>query len=216
MKTEQKEPVVDFLRGNKNMKIVVFPGVGFHTNLTEYSGFIDKIKTGCDCDVTMFNWKHDWPIPDTKLPIVSVRKWICEVLLDFQQVIRHAIEMEVPEADFYIGHSAGSVIALVQKNPCIIFGSPATLVEIAQFGEMVPRTELMKAMNNDGRKVYNIINKSDQLAYGLSWPSVENYTYSNSAYCPCTYNPLAAHSDYWDNSRVTQKIVDKINEWKKW
>ena len=196
------------------MKVIIFPGVGFHKDLTKYNAFADKIKEGCGCDVTTFCWKHDWPLPDTKLPVVAARKWICEVILDFQQVIRHAIEMEVPEADIYIGHSAGSVLALVQNKPCIIFGSPAVLVEIAQSKENMPKVELLKAFKNDNRKVFNIINKYDQLAYELTWSSVENYIYAGKTFSFNTYNPLAAHSDYWKNAKIIQAIINKINQWK--
>jgi hypothetical protein len=123
-----------------------------------------------------YNWKHKLDIPDVNLPYKDIRHWICEVILDFQTVVKHAFEMEIPEADFYIGHSAGSILALVQNKPSIIFGSPAILVESIQ------GIDAIRCLLNS-KPVLNIIHKKDVLAYPIPIDYVQNYLMQNDAYC---------------------------------
>jgi len=193
------------------MKIVVFPGVGFNTATATYTDFSQSLKNGLSCDVEFFYWKHNWPIPDVTLPIVSFRKWLFEVILDFQQVVRHAYEMEVPEADYYIGHSAGSILALAQKNsPCVIFGSPACLVECIH--NPPGDNQLNNALRTD-RKILNIINKYDPVAYYLTWLNVENFVFMNSWYTLNAYNPVECHNGYWESKVTRNKIIETIKIW---
>ena len=199
------------------MKIVLFPGVGFQKDKHPYNKFLTTIQEGLNCEGEVFYWKHDWPLPDIELPYNDVRKWVFEVILDFQQVIRHAKTMKVPEADYYLGHSAGSIIALVQKKPCIIFGSPAALVECIHDMDVNAGFINLSGIryDNNHSKVFNIINEYDQLAYYLDEFHVENYVYKNGWWNPSTYNAISCHSDYWGNKKVMNKIVEVIKTWEK-
>ena len=164
----------------------------------------------------MFYWQHDREIPDIKLPYVDIRKFGYEVILDFQQVILHAFDMEVPKADYYIGHSAGSILALAQKDSSsVIFGSPAILVECiskSKSNESDFNAKLLRSIENH-RNILNIINKYDQLAYYLDLPNVENYVFGGPWYIPNTYNPVYAHSCYWNDQNVINLIVQTIDKW---
>lgn len=198
------------------MKIIAMPGVGFQSDKSTYENFIKKIGDELDCEAEMFYWRHDWNIPDIKLPYEDIRKFGCEVILDFQQVVLHAFDMQLPKADYYIGHSAGSILALAQKeSSSIIFGSPAVLVECihrSKNGESNFQTNLLESIKSQ-RNILNIINKYDQLAYYLDLPNVQNYVFSSPWYNPNTYNPVYAHGCYWKDQNVTTMIVQTIDKW---
>jgi hypothetical protein len=192
------------------------PGVGFQSNISVYDNFIKKIGNGLGCEAEMFYWKHEWNIPEIKLPYEDIRRWGCEVILDFQQVVLHAFDMEIPKADYYIGHSAGSILALAQKDSSsIIFGSPAVLVECihkSKNGMSDFNVSLLESIKNH-RNILNIIHKYDQLSYYLDLPNVENYVFSGPWYNPNTYNPIHAHGCYWKDEVVSDKIITTIKNW---
>lgn len=200
------------------MKVIILPGVGFHGNKSKHEIFISEIKKYLpDDEFEVFYWQHDWPMPEIKLPYASVRTWLYEIILDFQQVIKHALTMEVPDADYYIGHSAGSILALVQPNPaCITFGSPAVLVECiqeeGQSPEVTVSSQLYSAIDHK-KAILNIINKYDQLAYYIAHNNVENYIYANRWWSLNSYNPYAAHEDYWSNKHIAKKIANQLKFW---
>jgi hypothetical protein len=198
------------------MKVIAMPGVGFHSDISTYENFVKKIGDGLGCEAEMFYWKHDREIPDIKLPYVDIRKFGYEVILDFQQVILHAFDMEVPKADYYIGHSAGSILALAQKDSSsVIFGSPAILVECiskSKSNESDFNAKLLRSIENH-RNILNIINKYDQLAYYLDLPNVENYVFGGPWYNPNTYNPVYTHSCYWKDQNVINLIINTIDKW---
>ena len=200
------------------MKIVVLPGVGFNKDKELYQGFLDKITTELKCKGEVCYWKHDWPLPKITLPYTSLRKWVYEVMLDFQQVVKDAFITPIPQADYYIGHSAGSILALAQKDiPCVIMGSPACLIEClgAQAREGYNEDAIIKLAKilKTPRPVLNIINKYDQLAYYLDHEGVDNMVYRDFWFRFNTYNPIATHSDYWTRKAVTKQIIATIKKW---
>lgn len=199
------------------MKIVSLPGVGFHTDKSKYDKFAKYLGDNLNCESEIFYWKHDWPLPsDITLPFKDTRLWIYEVILDFQQVALHAFDMQLPKADYYIGHSAGSILALAQKDvSCITFGSPAVLLECIHRsgnGDFTMNARMVSTMRSK-KNIYNIINKYDQLAYYIDLPNVENYVFQGPWYNPITYEPLEAHVGYWDNKDVLNNIVTTIKKW---
>jgi hypothetical protein len=128
------------------VKIVLFPGVGFHEDVSKYEKFLKKIQKEINCEVEVVKWTHSHlpeshdsghtDLPDN-LGFMPIRGLFSEVVLDFQHVLNHAHEMEIPEADVYMGHSAGSIIALAMAKDkhCISFGSPIRLIETMVFDE---------------------------------------------------------------------------------
>jgi hypothetical protein len=205
------------------MKVVVFPGVGFQKNISSPKKFIASLKKeiGFDFDSEIFVWEHWYSAPIISLPLKSIREWTCEVLLDFQQVVVHALEMKVPKADLYVGHSAGSILALVQNKPCISMASPAALVELIDRNRdgvncdnpYTSRIANMIMSNTKGRPVLNIINLYDVLAYPINSGNVENYECKGAIYNPLTYFPLCAHTSYWKSKEVIMKVAQTIKDW---
>ena len=197
------------------MKVVVFPGVGDNEVRKSHEYFLGKIKEGLGCEGEVFVWEHGREYPPPTLPLKSTRRFVCEVLLDFQQVVVHALDMKVPEADIYIGHSAGSILALAQKKPCVIFGSPAALVEVVDDcnnnddGSAILRSVMRGNTNN----ILNVINRYDLLSYPLGGANVENYEFTGPWYRPDTKIPITAHTHYWKCKKATDKIIQTIKSW---
>ncbi|MFA7219109.1 MAG: hypothetical protein WC119_01095 [Synergistaceae bacterium] len=192
------------------MKIVIIPGVGFHEHKENHLYFKDQISSKIpNCEIEIFYWQHNLSIPPIPNPYKTVRKWVCEIILDFQHVIKYAQQTEVPSADYYIGHSAGSILALVQENPsCVTFGSPAVLVDIIRDKD---ENEIsISSVIGQKKSILNIVNKYDQLAYNIPFDNVENYVYAGPWWNFNAYNPYVAHYDYWRNPEIIKKIVNSL------
>jgi len=197
------------------VKIVVLPGVGFHLQKTKekHARFAKRISEGLGCDCEMFYWEHRWDIPDVDFPYKSIREFVAEVILDFQKTVKDAPSMKIPEADVYIGHSAGSIMALLQMKPSVIFGSPASLVETLYEGDDVCK-EIIEMFELDcNAPILNIINKYDLLSYPLEWNNVENVIIKPSIFNPASRLPVYSHHYYWKDKRVADKIVETIKKW---
>lgn len=197
------------------MKICLLPGVGFH-NESDPPDLLAKLREEFPKDeIIYYNWKHETVVPDLPFKCNAlhklVRGWLAEVILDFETAVKYADSVNIPDADIYIGHSAGSVIALTRKNkPCIIFGSPAALLKNNIYATVLSCTEsnyLMRVLS-DARPILNIINENDVLAYPLQHANVENYFYRKKPWM------IGAHMDYWSNSNIKDLIVKQIKKWK--
>ncbi len=195
------------------MKIVVLPGVGTNDIKPSHKYFLDKVTKGLSCEGEIFMWEHGHQHPQSTLPLKKTRDFVCEVILDFQQAVVHALDMKVPEADIYIGHSAGSILALVQNKPTVIFGSPAALVELIDESSGNAVDIFNGIMRENTNNVLNIINEYDVIAYPLQGVNIENYEYSGKIFSPLTYFPVNAHTHYWTCDRVIEKIIKTIKLW---
>ena len=195
------------------MKIVLFPGVAIEEIGDCHKYFFKEITKRLNGDGEIVPWEIGNNHPTFDLPLKGTREFICKVILDFQTVIVHALEMKVPDADVYLGHSAGSIIALAQKDKnCVTFGSPATLVECIR-QKTRSSDDLIDAMDKGNRKILNIINKYDVIAYPINKPNVENFKYQAPWYNPLSFFPATMHSDYWKSETVIKKIVKTIKTW---
>jgi hypothetical protein len=188
-------------------KIVVIPGVGLFGDTIPDRYLFKLIKKELPhFEIEWFNWAHHLEIPQVDLSYSTMRKWVCEVLLDFQMIVKHALEIDVPEADFYVGHSAGSILALLQPRPSIICGSPAILVEDLQGIHPVD------CMLNS-QPVYNLIHKRDLLAYPFPFEHVDNQITNTGWWKLSGWEPVSAHISYFRDKKLSKKIVKKIKEW---
>lgn len=195
------------------MKIVLFPGVAVDKIGDDHKYFLRQIRNKLDCEGEIITWEIGHNVPVFNLPLKDTREYLCKVILDFQTVIVHATQMKVPDADLYLGHSAGSIIALAQKDKnCVTFGSPAALVECARSSERAI-IDVIRLINSGNRKVLNIVNKYDVIAYPVNKPNVENYKFGGSCWNPLTYSPVSAHHSYWRSQTVINKIVDTVKNW---
>jgi len=198
------------------MKIVFLPGVGFHGDHSNVIRFFDKIKKEIDCDIEYFQWKHgymggshDDHHHTPNLPYKNARSFFSEIILDFQHVLRYSDSMELPEADIYMGHSAGSIIAIQQDKPCILFGSPALLIEDLQFAN----DDLLQRCLCKDRSVLNIVQDKDIIGYPINHDHVEDFIFKGCWFNPLTYSPIAAHGSYWTDKDVLKKITLTLKQW---
>jgi hypothetical protein len=202
------------------MKIVFFPGVGYHKNPKRFPRFLERLKKHVDFEYEVHNWLHDYMseehygdhIPNDKnLHSRMVRGWVSEVILDFQHVILHSDNMTLPEADIYMGHSAGSIVALAQakKKKCILFGSPLHLISHKDF----PKEHFLHNCQCPKTEVLNVIHKNDVLSYPIGRKNVEDYYINSSVFNFSRYCFLTAHRSYWTNKDCINKVVDQLKKW---
>jgi hypothetical protein len=178
-------------------KIVVLPGVGFHSQ-ADNPYLLQYLKDNLTGHIVEYYDWHNGMIPiypsyDNWL-YKSIRAFFEEIAFDFEYAIRHSHDKGVvPEADIYVAHSAGSIFALSQNKPCVIFGSPAALIE-----EYQPRM-----CNNV--LIVNIVNQYDILAIPIRYAGATNLFYK--AYF---LNPIKAHTDYWSNKTIAKSILENV------
>jgi len=202
------------------MKIVFLPGVGFNEDICKYEKFLSLLKKNIDFEFEIVNWKHDYlmdahenhHIQYDDFGFKKTKSWFSEVVLDFQHVLLNVSDMDIPEADVYMGHSAGSILALANaKNKhCILYGSPVKLID----PKIYENGSFINACNCSGTKVLNFIHKNDIIAYPIEKENVENYYFKSPFYKCSSFNPISAHRSYWSSSEVQNKTIDKLIEWR--
>lgn len=200
------------------MKIILLPGVRVYEPQPQHEKFLKTITDKLGCEGEIFTWEPGYKHPEYDLPLKSLREFTCEVILDFQETVTRATEIVVPVGDVYIGHSAGSIIALVQQKPTVTMASPAPLIDLVNKNSKGNQKAIDLAnliLKDSTIPVLNVINKYDVLACPFDRPNIENYEYTSAWYNPFSYSPLTAHSDYWTNTRVINKIVETIKTWGK-
>ena len=201
------------------MKIVFLPGVGFNEDLSKYEKFLKRISEEVDCRFEIVSWSHDY-LKDShdsqhmydQFGFKKTKSWFTEVVLDFQHVLLNAKDMDIPDADVYMGHSAGSILALAHaKNKhCIIYGSPIKLID----SQIYENGSFIDSCNCPKTKVLNFINKNDIIAFPLDKENVEDYYFKSPFYKSSAYNPISAHRSYWGSSEVQERTIDKLIEWR--
>jgi hypothetical protein len=214
-------------------KFVVIPGVGFNKKPHGYNKFISNVSRRLEgWEGSLYLWEHSGIIPKNDYPLSFIRDWVAEVIFDFQYIISQSLEIFVPKADLYIGHSAGSILALTQqKTPCICFGSPAELTyrmnesvlsNTSLYGlygyeneklkeKQTNLSSIINTLKKDDKKILNIINRYDVLAYPIEFIDCKNIDYSSSVLNPLTYLPVSAHLNYWKSKFVENEVVNFIN-----
>jgi len=198
------------------MKIILLPGVRIYGPQPEHESFLNTIKSQTGCDGEIFYWEPGYKHPEYDLPLKLIRDFTYEVILDFQEAITRATEIVVPWGDIFIGHSAGSIISLVRQRPTITMASPAPLVDSVKKSAGINKKSadlLYLILRNPNIPILNIMNKYDILACPFDRPNVENYEYTGTWCNPLSYSPINAHSDYWTNTKVINKIIETIKKW---
>jgi len=202
------------------MKIVFFPGVGFQNDLKKYEQFLNTIQREISFEYEVFNWMHGYLSENhdsdhndlsENLSFKKTRSWFSEVILDFQHVLFHAEEMKIPEADLYMGHSAGSIIALAKAKGghCVTFGSPVRLIQTGNH----EKSSFIYSCQCKKTKVLNFIHKNDVIAYPIDKENTENYVFNSPFYSMSAYNPITAHSSYWTSREVVDKTTETLIKW---
>ena len=190
------------------MKIVILPGVGFREKDNSYDFFINNLQKKIKHEINYHNWIHHCGFKDHDNNHISsnkmlkskrVRGLVSEVILDFQSVLIKSEKIEIPDADVYITHSAGSILALneIPEKHLILMGSPAGLIS--------------EEFNVNEKTMINIIHKNDPIAYPLD--GIENFYFDSHVAELSRYCPIGAHSKYWKSNKVINKIAEKFNQW---
>ena len=196
------------------MKVVFIPGVGYQKDNPKFEKFLNKIKEKEDIEWEIFNWSHprlsNKIYDQSKTQYNTLRNWIGEVILDFQHTLLHVDEIKVPEADVYMGHSAGSIIALTHaKKNCILFGSPLNLVEL----DNVSENNTIITLKRSATKVVNFVHKKDIIAFPIKTNVLKNI-YVNSYLNIFNYSPIQAHNAYWKSKQVIKECSFILKSWK--
>jgi len=183
--------------------ICLVHGVGLHIDLQDVINFGDRLKQRLDIQYVAYRWQHPGTFPPdprkTKLMFGTLRDFTWEVIMDFAYAIRefdtHAGLL--PQADFYIGHSAGGVLAMARPTkPCAIMGCPLQLLE---------PIKPMLALRATTANVLNILHARDPIASPMLGGT--NMYYDNNS-CYEYVNPIAAHTQYWHSRTPVNMIVD--------
>jgi hypothetical protein len=193
-------PTICFVHGVGNHK------AGFSKPLS------DRVHKATGATVIEHVWYHNSPLPDqpsTGWAMASLRNLTAEIILDFTRSIQDFTNHtnNLPEADMYVGHSAGSIIICGDKNegkPKVLMGSPMQLV----FQETSSKdVKAVRSLLRIGPKTLNLVCQQDVVALNLNMDRVKNFVF------PVTFFdvlgrciPLIAHTKYWDSQLCAQEI----------
>jgi hypothetical protein len=199
------------------MKIVIIPGVGYQSDNKPIEHLGNRIKKDIDCTYEIFNWHHtplnrcgycSYKKANDDLAYSDLRDFVTEVILDFEFAVKYGGTISIPFADYYIGHSAGSLFAISQDKPCAMFGSPVALVKY------MPKTTtenlFVNSILDNDKSVLNLVNRYDVVAYPMHEPEVKDVYFDGFCLNPMSYFPLTAHTGYWESSFVAKEIVKHI------
>jgi hypothetical protein len=119
--------------------------------------------------------------------------------MDYTHVVAHLddIGLELPEADMYIGHSAGSIIVSTQlEQPRILMGSPVQLLHNAQ-------------VRTASANLLNLMHARDPVAAPVA--NAKNVTVKGPWSLLRYFLPLWDHVTYWRSPRILNNVVHWFN-----
>ena len=191
-------------------KIICFVhGVG-----NQHPGFSKPLSTLVAQQTNTTCIEHLWQHQIDELPHAikkaqGFRNLCGEIILDFAYVVLNykTLTEQLPEADMYVGHSAGSII-IAEKTHKVLLGSPLELFRksiISSQIKSLSNTSITKSIHT----TLNIFNPYDPIAFELA--NAQNKTLQLKWYQDAYYriNPYAAHTNYWDN----HSIATDISKW---
>lgn len=178
-------------------------GVGKHVDLHEVIAFGDRLKQLIPIEYTPYHWQHPGVFPPdprvNKLWFGMLRDFTWEVIMDFAYAVREfdAHAAQLPDADFYVGHSAGGVLVMARPDkPCAVMGCPLQLLE--QFKPMI-------TLRSTAGDVLNILHNRDPIASPVM--GATNEYYDNGSWHELI-NPIAAHTQYWRADKTVRLVAD--------
>jgi len=174
--------------------ICVVHGVGFSDEAVR--GYADNLQESVDATVMIHAWDHSGVAPS---PVRSgacffgtTRKWLWEILMDYTYALKHIEDIvpTLPQADMYVGYSAGSLLISTLDVPKVYVASPVTLIE-----RVTPLT---------AEKALNIMHYRDPIAAPMPW--AENVVVKDFSVWRFV-NPVAAHMECMNNSDVLKHTL---------
>jgi hypothetical protein len=183
------------------MKILVIHGVGkAHDECEDLAGFQTRLAAATGASVDLWIW--DSPKTEIRDPRNTwgwrwLRSFVHEAINDFAHISHNLERMvsELPDADVYIGNSAGGVLAYETRKPAILLGSPAQLVHNVKSLALRP--------------VLNLMHYLDPIAAPVAL--ADNQVIYSPMFLPLI-NPVKAHTSYWSSGVVMDKIVDWLGK----
>jgi hypothetical protein len=179
------------------MRVVLLHGVGLQRdNCKAIRKFSSELAHRLAATVELWMWDSPrTPVPDQRNTWLwsGLRNFVYEAINDFAHVSRNVdnIVKLLPEADVYIGHSAGGVLAYETNKTACLLGSPAQLVR--NIKATAPVLNLMHYLDPIAAPVEGADNRVIYKPLLKPWVS-----------------PVAAHTDYWSEPYVLHTIVDWI------
>lgn len=187
-------------------KVCIVHGVGYDDPKELYKGnivdFAKEFGSKTGAETMLFPWGHpgEPPVDPRKgLLFNYVRNWTAGIIMDFSHVLYNldAITSKLPDADMYIGHSAGAVIVSVKSfKPQILMGCPLQLLRNVR-------------SCNSGLGTLNIMHANDPIAAPVL--GAENVIVSGPGWM-ANLNPVQAHTSYWKNPEVMDICVKRYKD----
>lgn len=182
-----------------NRTICVIHGVGFEDDLTGMDGFVSSLRSITGDKYRTFVWSHPGAViddPRSSWFFPAFRDWMHEVIMDFTHIVQNmgVLAASLPEADAYIGHSAGGVIAACNAygKPAAVMGCPLQLIKNVHIKTV--QANMLNIMHYRDPVAAPVDNADNRIIYSplfTSW-----------------INPFAAHSSYWHNNTAIHYVSD--------
>ena len=191
-------------------RIAVVHGVGLDfSRSAEFQLFCDKLAEKTGAEVVKVTWNHNGTLPsdERKGPVFSVvRNFVHDILMDAAQAViqlnQGTAPVQIPDADMYIGHSAGAImVGTMKAGPRVLMGSPLQLLQNLN----TPRLQTMAAT-----EILNIMHTGDPLAARLNGAEnvILDAPFSLHKYGPQRY--IYEHCSYWVDSQVVELCVNRF------
>lgn len=183
-------------------KICIVHGVGYTSESEVYASHIAEFarelarRTGVT-SVELFPWQHPGQAPADPRGgwlFTYLREGLSTIIMDFAHVLYNldTITKGLPQADMYIGHSAGGIIISVKTDkPQVTMGCPLQLIENVR-------------LCSNGSNVLNLMHAKDPVAAPIS--GAENVVVRAPMFAGML-DPFSAHTSYWKSGEVMDQCV---------
>lgn len=186
-------------------KVCVVHGVGYPDQRELYvSSIADFARAFSDqtgAETILFPWQHPGQPPVDKRDswlFKYLRNWTDEIIMDFAHVLYHldSIAASLPEADMYIGHSAGGVIISARTDkPQVLMACPVQL--LYNIKTCVDRRNTLNIMHYRDPIAAPVDGAENVITHEPRWISI--------------VNPLEAHTSYWTSKEALAHCVRWFN-----
>ena len=189
-------------------KVCLIHGVGPY-DTTGMAQFGERMRALTGCTYELYLWRQPaLPPPDPRSQAClfgTERDFVWQVIMDFTYAVREfdAHASSIPDADFYVGHSAGGVLALARPmKPCVLMGCPVQLIT-----QLHPMFKLR--LTGTASDVLNIVHNRDTIAAPLLASTNEYY---DNGSCVEFVNPIAAHTQYWHSQKAAELAANWLKQ----
>jgi len=188
-------------------KICIVHGVGYTSQAEVEASHIAAFAKEFACrtgvmSVELFPWKHPGEAPADPRGgwlFTYLRKGLSTIIMDYTHVLYNLddITKKLPQADMYIGHSAGGIIVSVKTDkPQVTMGCPLQLIENVR-------------LCSNGANVLNLMHAKDPVAAPIT--GAENVIVTHPLFAGML-DPFSAHTSYWKSPEVMEHCIAWYNK----